>query len=41
MSKRYLHITRADLRAAVEVGQPEILTGNEPSDVESLLNELG
>ena len=41
MSERYLHVTRNNLPAAVEAGQPEIPIGNGPSDVEALLNELG
>ncbi len=41
MSERYLHVTRADLRAAVEAGQPDTLPGNAASGVAEILHELG
>jgi integrase len=39
MSERYLHVTRADLRAAVEAGQP-LPSTEEAAHVEALLNSV-
>jgi len=40
MSERYLHVTRADLRAAVEAGQPSPTGTPIGTEVESLLQSL-
>ena len=37
MSERYLHVTRADLKAAVEAGQPSPTATRTATDVEALL----
>jgi len=37
MSERYLHVTRADLKAAVEAGQPHPTGTRTPIEVEALL----
>ena len=39
MSERYLHVTRADLRAAVEAGQPSPTATRTATDVEALLQD--
>lgn len=40
MSERYLHITRADLRAAVEAGQPHPTGTRTGTEVEALLQDV-
>ncbi len=40
MSERYLHVTRADLRAAVEAGQPSPTAVRTATEVESLLQAV-
>ncbi len=37
MSERYLHVTRADIRAAVEAGQPSPTATRTATEVEFLL----
>ncbi len=39
MSERYLHVTRADLKAAVEAGQPIAIGTTTGTDVEALLQD--
>lgn len=41
MSERYLHVTRADLRAAVETGQAQASPAGASPEVDSLLRILG
>ena len=40
MSERYLHVTRADLRAAVEAGQPSPTGTPTGTDIEALLQQI-
>lgn len=40
MSERYLHVTRADLRAAVEAGQPSPTATGTATEVEALLQAI-
>ena len=41
MTERYLHVTRADLRAAVEAGQAGPASGSRPADDEICLVPMG
>lgn len=40
MSERYLHVTRADLRAAVETGRSELTIGEGGTHAEALLQSV-
>jgi hypothetical protein len=40
MGERYLHIMRADLRAAVEAGQPRPTATRTATEVEALLQDV-
>jgi len=40
MSERYLHVTRADLRAAVEAGQSQPMGSKPSSEAEALLESV-